>query len=906
MTTLRFAGELPLIPGLLLAVAVAVMAWRFYRRESRDLSPGMRWLLPALRACAFLLGVLILTGPVLHHRTTIGEPGRIKVYVDGSRSMGLEDRHLPLDRKLRIARQQGWLADERVDFSVADAADTLQRLQTQWLNQTQQPDSVAQAAKALLTSLDQLDVPVNTAADDLTAVREQLQQLATTSDNATATDTNTDAARISVSLQNAITALRTEFAATAKQRMAADSGAIQTSLDLFDQSSRWQRMQRGLQLTEASLLARLREHHDVEVITLDGHEALTQPLPEGDTPPTAAPELPNAPLTDLTSGLASQQTTVAAGSPQAGRSAIVLLTDGRHNAGPSPVETAQLMGAAGTPFFPVSFGAATPPGDLVLRSAQHAETVFATDRLAGTLLFDDTMPSGQPISVRIRQRDEVVWEETISTTGQGPRRLPFQLDVQPLVEAAGSWQTDSADVRLHSLPVDLTAEIVPLQEEAEAGNNTAPLRVAVVTQPSRILLLDGRSRWETRYLRNAFERDSQWDVSVIIAGPGTDTPTLPRGDKAGQFPATREDLLDFDLIILGELPADLLAKHEYAWIRDFVQQRGGGLILMDGSRQRLREQTSDGLLDLIPVQWDAPAIEELSQKLQLTAAGRGQSALLLADAQQNEQLWSQLPPPRRVFPVTALADAQVLVEATYGDERRLPALITRQSGAGRVLLFACDETWRWRYKNADTYHQRFWNQIARYVMPEPFSASDDYVSLDAGGVAYDYGEQATIRVQLRDADGQPTSEATVDALLLQEGEVVATVSLTASENIPGRYEGTSGELLQSGLYEVSVRASGYSSDALKARASFTVGAAASTELSETSCNESLLQQVAAASGGDYLREEQLDQLPSLLQPLSSGRIIESDTVLWQSYWWFSAILLLLTAEWWLRKRVGLL
>jgi hypothetical protein len=34
-------------------------------------------------------------------------------------------------------------------------------------------------------------------------------------------------------------------------------------------------------------------------------------------------------------------------------------------------------------------------------------------------------------------------------------------------------------------------------------------------------------------------------------------------------------------------------------------------------------------------------------------------------------------------------------------------------------------------------------------------------------------------------------------------------------------------------------------------------------------------------------------------------VVETETVLWQSYWWFSAVLSLLTIEWILRKRLGL-
>ncbi|MFM8477014.1 MAG: hypothetical protein ACKOEO_14645, partial [Planctomycetaceae bacterium] len=86
---LQFTGMLPLWLGLGLAAVVSLLSFRGYMRETRGLSGSLRWLLPMLRSAAFLLGVLILTGPVLHHRTVVGEPGRLDVYLDASASMQL-------------------------------------------------------------------------------------------------------------------------------------------------------------------------------------------------------------------------------------------------------------------------------------------------------------------------------------------------------------------------------------------------------------------------------------------------------------------------------------------------------------------------------------------------------------------------------------------------------------------------------------------------------------------------------------------------------------------------------------------------------------------------------------------------------------------------------------------------
>ena len=53
-------------------------------------------------------------------------------------------------------------------------------------------------------------------------------------------------------------------------------------------------------------------------------------------------------------------------------------------------------------------------------------------------------------------------------------------------------------------------------------------------------------------------------------------------------------------------------------------------------------------------------------------------------------------------------------------------------------------------------------------------------------------------------------------------------------------------------------------------------------------------------------EEDARKLVEKLEPMSKGRIEESETILWQSWWWFVPIVGLLTAEWILRKRRGLI
>ena len=63
MTSLQFRGEVPIGVGLVLAVCVAILSWRYYRQEIPELSPFLRWALPCMRSLAFFLGIMLLTLP---------------------------------------------------------------------------------------------------------------------------------------------------------------------------------------------------------------------------------------------------------------------------------------------------------------------------------------------------------------------------------------------------------------------------------------------------------------------------------------------------------------------------------------------------------------------------------------------------------------------------------------------------------------------------------------------------------------------------------------------------------------------------------------------------------------------------------------------------------------------------
>jgi hypothetical protein len=190
-------------------------------------------------------------------------------------------------------------------------------------------------------------------------------------------------------------------------------------------------------------------------------------------------------------------------------------------------------------------------------------------------------------------------------------------------------------------------------------------------------------------------------------------------------------------------------------------------------------------------------------------------------------------------------------------------------------------------------------------MEPSFPVEDKYVALDTGGLMYSPGDIARIRVRLRDLEGRLILDAKASADIYSKGEKVASVALTADANSGGIFRGETAPLKE-GDYEVKVSVEGLPESEMKAKTYFTVQAEGGGEMADLSANEELLREVARHSGGQFFREEEISQLAERLKPLSKGRIVESDLLLWQSYWWFIPIVLLLTLEWALRKRAGML
>ncbi|MEM0895431.1 MAG: PA14 domain-containing protein [Verrucomicrobiota bacterium] len=700
----------------------------------------------------------------------------------------------------------------------------------------------------------------------------------------------------------------------AAKSLSVQEEAGDSKLESFSAMSRRDRVTRLLLDEETGLLPRLKENQDVEVFVVSGNRAdemwwqrrggrkQSGPLPTAIFESSGPPGWTN--LSDpVRDSLDLRGEGVAA----------LVLSDGRHNEGTPPSLLGDELGGLGIPVFTIGFGSEQSPHDIAISAVEAPEAVYFMDRVRGEIHLNDHMPAAVKYRLSVASLDgEVLWAQPFETGGSRKTSLPFEIDLQALTESRRKKARVEDEMDLRAVPLHLEARLERLdadgEEEVMLENNRREFSIFSTTQRRKVLIVDARPRWETRYISSVFERDERWEVNALIEflAPNEKLRGWLRGNETGKFPGSKEALFAYDLIVLGEVAPSLFREDEIEWMEEFVSKRGGGLILIDGKRGHLARHERTAIGKLIPIRWTGMESVRGDMDFQLTETGATKPWMQIgASPAESNARWRDLPGPRWSAPVVALPGTETLVEG-ISDGTARPVIVTRRYGAGKIIYSGADEWWRWRYDVGDAYHGRLWNQATQWVCEPPFAVQGKFVSLGMDRLAVETGETVQLRARVRDASGSPVDRGDYVAVISEkeDGHLVAEVELAPDVNGGGIFRGQTPPLLP-GVHEIAIRPK-YDGAEFPARAEFVVGSSQGREFDELTLGRRPLEELASASRGHFFLEEETPQLPELLESIDRKRVLSSETILWSSYWWFLPIMFLLTTEWALRKKAGMM
>lgn len=520
---------------------------------------------------------------------------------------------------------------------------------------------------------------------------------------------------------------------------------------------------------------------------------------------------------------------------------------------------------------------------------------------------------------------EVVLPVKVKSTGFGPSSPTIEL-------------LDSTDKTVSTIKVDLTEELTqaealfrvkhdepgsydyririkPWEGETNPYNNEVPVALTVIDSDIRIFFAEGAPYWDSKFLAQHLRHQKNTEVTAVYRVSkkrfykiSSDAQKAEETTEA-IFPSTSEKLSHYDMIILGKGAEYFLTPERIALLENFISEQGGSLIF---ARSKAYHGEFPALQKLEPLSWGKPIEEEF--KLTPTPFATDMEVfadMVLAD---DSPVWQKLPLLKDAHKVEQLNSfSQVLADGVYQTStkrRTFPAVVSRRYGKGLVITINADGLWRWDFTPPGllerNMYEEFWRQLVQWAMMYSEFLPGSQYSLRLSKQAADVNEP--VRATIRQRGTAPAGQ-TLRLEVRKGGQPVQTVQVAQGQQNQATRREAVFSLSEAGSYTVHVV-----SDAEKKDPNKTASTQAlqirplPTEADDTRCDAAFLNELASLAGGRLIGQKELATVVAGLEP--DGKAVRMSKPAWHSnwdQWWLLPLLLaLLSGDWLIRRRNGLL
>lgn len=569
---------------------------------------------------------------------------------------------------------------------------------------------------------------------------------------------------------------------------------------------------------------------------------------------------------------------------------VFLLSDGRDS---SPQYLQSLLATAndlGAPIHTLALGGKWAAPDLVLDVPRPLLNAFPGSKTTITArIHNKNLPDAQ-VGVRLMSPEGTVVERKVVRV---PRNENAQI-------------TFALDCPDKSAEFQIVCDSVPGEEGTD--NNSETISIRVISAKIKVFLAEGSPYWDSKFLAQLLRGQPGFDVKSVHRLTSDRYYRINSGEDNSNavadagIPSTLQEFLQYDIIILGKGAEHIITAGAAEALQSFVRDHGGLLLF---SRGKAYSGSFPGLEALEPFIWRAP----LSGDFQLTPSQEGVQDGLFGQALPgpDDAAWSSLP---------GLSDAWDIDRAqpftrilARGADNKTPLIAVRRIGLGAVAMINGDGLWKWDFfpeaKRLGDWYKDFWSQFLPWIQTSSEFRPGYNLSLHAEKGEVPPDSSVNLELSWRGME-RP------DRILI---ELFPIGSDSAEQSISPAYSGIKGglprwngslRLTKPGHYilRASIPDRSYeASPEIRLRV-----LSPPTEKDNLNADPAYLSIISEATGGKVLSPETWESsLPELVK--APEDIISWEDVFipyWNQWWILCAIVLVLGAVWFIRRRQGLL
>lgn len=552
----------------------------------------------------------------------------------------------------------------------------------------------------------------------------------------------------------------------------------------------------------------------------------------------------------------------------------VLLSDGQYNTGRNPLYVAERYAV---PIYTAVLGDTALHRDVQVRRVTTNDIAYVETELPVQVGLRADGYGGEPVTVTILQDGRALSSKSVDLPA-GSSEITVDLSVTPENEG------------LHRYSVAVSR----LDGEATYRNNVESFTVRVLHTKRTVLMLAAAPSPDVSSTRQ-----------LLAAIPTFEVDTYVQKSRGVFYEGQLPPLDEYDVVVMAGYPGRAAAPEEMQRVRSAAEAGTPLFFLFDRNThiQFVDEQFSD----VLPAFPDRIRTGFVEASFAPTPDAGAHPVMSIPDA--SPDMWLRLPP--LVYSQTRWRpspDARVLARTQVrGVDLDDPLLVIRRRTQSRSAALLGAGTWRWRNVSEDMSPVGdLWSTLFSNTM-EWLSAREEDQPVRVVPVRdlFGGGEIVELTGQVYDESLNPVSDATVAVSVTSPDGTVRPYVMQPIGN--GRYTLDAGTFPE-GTYSFEAEAQREDRSIGQDEGSFAVGAL-TLEFKETRANAALMRQIAQRSGGNLIDPDKMETFTSGLAASGAFAPVvvetEREIELRRRYIFLAIVIVLLSTEWFIRKRSGM-